>query len=323
MIENYKKAYQLARKKYKTEDISFPMIVLSLYGLLTKYSNNQNLVEKVFLETNIWIGEESVEEILEEKDIYYYEEEDNPLENSYVPGVSSTSKYLKRDKNNDIQLIEEKPFIVCGDIDKNPKEIILNTFIHEFSHLIKAQINYHLIEEDEFEKSHYLRSGLHFYKYSYNKKDNIFEEGDYFTVLDEAINVLETTETMEFIKELDGIIPNEEISYYFDSLDKEKLIEDYGYLDIVEVLKPLWKIESFKSLIEENIIEGNLNNIVDQFQSLGTTYTFIDLSNALDIINDYQEFEREKDQDYYESINVIGEIIKDLSKEKRGCPKIK
>lgn len=321
MIDNYKKAYQLAEKKYTKEDISFPMIVLSLYGLLTKYTNNQDLVEKVFLETDIWIGKESVEKILEEKGIdssnFYEEEQDNPSDNSYVPAVSSTSKYLERDKKNNIQLIEEKPFIVCGDIEKNPKETILNTFIHEFSHLVKAQRNSHLIEEDEIENAHYLRSGLHFYKYSYNKEKKIFEEGDYFTILDEVINVLETSEILEFIKELDGIIPNEEVSNYFESLNKEKLVEDYGYLDIVEILKPLWKIESFKSLIEENIIDGNLSNIVDQFQFLGTTYTFLDLSNALDRINHYQEFEREKDQNYYESIIVIRKIIKDLSKEKR------
>ncbi|MBR2828216.1 MAG: hypothetical protein IKE70_03195 [Bacilli bacterium] len=321
MIENYKKAYELTQIKFKKEDSSFPMIVLSLYGLLSKYQEYQDLVEKVFLETNIWIENKSVEMILKEKGIdssnFYEEEKDYYLENTYVPAISSTSKYLERDKNNNIRLIEEKPFIICGDIDKNRKEIIINSFIHEFSHLIKAQINSYFIEEDEIEKSHYLRSGLHFYKYSFNKEKNIFEEGDYFTILDESINVLQTSDTLKLIKELDGIIPNEEISSYFNSLDKEKLIEEYGYLDIVKLLKPLWNIESFKSLIEENIIDGDLNNIVNNFSLLGTTHSFIDLSNALDTINDYQEFEREKDSYYYESINVINEIIKELEKKKR------
>ena len=303
---------EIVNKKYNENYEYNDLLVLSLYALIKKFPSNKDIIIDTFNKTNIFIENNKVTSILKnhniEKDYFY----NNDLENEsfFINAISSTGEYIILE-DNEFKLLETTPFIIVN--SNTNKTILLNSFIHELLHLIKAYNNSYFIDNDEIEEAHYLRSGLHLYKYSYNKNNNTYEEGDYFSTIDEVINVIETTEVLEIIKDLEGIIPDKLLNDYISSLDKSLLTTYYGYEESVSLFKPLWDIKEFKDLIENNIINGNTNEIIEGFEQLETNHSFYELSNSLEEIDYYSEGSNKKE--YFKSKRILQEIINSL-KEK-------
>lgn len=299
--------------KYGKNHPYYSMIVVALYGLLNKYSLYQDIVLDVFHKTNIIIEKDSVNSIFKKHNIktddYFQGDDILASENFFVPAVSSSGKFLLSNYNNDFELFEEKPFIICGDYNVS-SSILLNSFIHEFSHLIKSERNSYLEEEDEIEKAYYLRCGIHYYKNSILKNDNSFFENDYFGSLDEVINVIQTTEIMNIIMGLDGIVDDEEIQDFLNKLDRKKIQKDFGYEDAVVAFRPLWEIDSFKDLIEESIVCGDLKTIVEKFKALCPNHSFIELADAIEDIDNLKVDEDNNDNSY--SLNIVKDIYKSI-----------
>ncbi len=319
MIEKYKLAYQEVKNRFGEEYPYFSLLVLSLYGLLTKYSSYQDIVIEVFQNTDFYIDQDDLYSIINKNSIPIIDffEDDNNIEEELkdVPAISSTGKYLET-KEQQIQLVEKKPFIACSYNNHTEPSILLNCFVHEFSHLIKAHHQSYFEEEDELEDSHYLRGGIQFYKYSYLKEQEIMEENSYFTSIDEVINVIETTETLEIIKDLDGLVPDKRIQSFLNQLDEETLKKDYGYNDAVKVFRPLWEIESFRNIVEENIVEGNISRIIEEFSSISSRHTFLELSSMIEDVDNYLDDDTIEDAKYLIS-DICKDIIEQIKVKKR------
>jgi hypothetical protein len=261
MIENYILAKSLTLKKYSYNDKHFPLILLGLYGLLTKYNNYKDIIKEVFLNTDIYILEENIFKVLKDlgKDLNSYIGEVDENETFY--GISDSNKYVIIE-NNDAKLITDKPLIICNEKISTPN-ILLNTFIHEMSHLIKSNKNDVYLNKTKKEISYAIRSGLSFYYYKYNLRNKETKEQIIFSLLDEGINSLQTNDAMQEIKCLENIIPDENVNNFFKTIDFNQ--KDYGYNDVVDLLTPFWNLTSFKKIIEDNIIIGKITNIINYF----------------------------------------------------------
>lgn len=322
MNDNYKIAYQEAIQKFGEHHPYLPMVIVSLYGLLNQFEDYQDIVLDVFHKTKIIIEEGTIPSIMKK---HYIDLEDyydgKGIMNSnqfFVPAVSNNGKFLLTNYRNEIELYQEEPFIVCGETNHVSKTILLHSFIHEFCHLIKSHVNNYQFEEDEIETSHYLRCGLCYYQNSILKKDGSFHEGSYFASIDEVINVIQTTQVLEKIQGLDGIVPHQEVQDYLDQLNKNEMKKDYGYEKSVKEFRPLWEIDSFRSLIEDNIVEGNFTQIVEGFQSLCSNHTFLDLAIAIYEIDDLKDEINDCDpEQYQEVVQQIYQNIKNNIKVKK------
>lgn len=280
MSEYYNKAKELVLSKYSEDHPYFNMLVVALTTLFYKYRDYDFLVEKVFNDVDIYIIYDSVRNILKEKNIdivSFLEEEDNIDEGvNSTYGVSSLGYSFKIEDDNLIKC-REKPFIICS--SKCKSTTLLNTFIHEFNHLVKSSINN--ISSTDLEYS--LRSGISFYRCKYDSKKDILYEYEYYDVLDEVINVIETTEMLNNLELLE--VDDSNINNYLNQLDKDELNKDFGYDLCVKIIRPLWDNPTFKSLIEDNILEGNIDRIITYFDEVIGEDSFDKLCDYLEDID--------------------------------------
>ena len=85
---------------------------------------------------------------------------------------------------------------------------------------------------------------------------------------------------------LDGIIPDDDVKIHYDTLDKELMHDDIGYELVTKEIRPLWENETFKRLIEDNIMIGNLAEIISSFDSVLGEEAF---ENFAILLDDYDE----------------------------------
>lgn len=304
-MENYILAKKIIDKKYKNSEY-YPLLVLSLYGLLNKYNKNKDIVISIFRKTKIIIEEGPIKDIIGRHNITAIDLDDDENEETGFLGVSNQGYNFYVDENNNILFDTVSPFIICDKRRGNNK--LLNIFIHEMSHLIKGYKNNHTTIEDDKKIFYSIRSGLNYYVCEFNKQNDELTEEIYNQALDEAINTIQTTEVMQDIKSLDGIIPDKRIQDFIDTLDKDTMNKDYGYEILVPIVRKLWKIKSFKKLIEDNVVEGNIKRInkeinellgEDSYENIGIT---LDNIYNLDGCSGYEE-------KLQEEIDYINEVI--------------
>ena len=282
MVENYTLAKKIVSKKYNKDYPYYSMMVLSVCALLTKYSNYKEIVDKVFQETIMYIENDKVSDIIKKyqiEDAPEEDEEENDDEYNIITGISYPRDGYGIDDNGNLIHCQTSPYLICTTHHKNPV-ILLNSFVHEMSHLIKSFLDVRRRETKDLIYCN--RSGLAYSQLKYDRKTDCLTQTDYYSILEEVINTVQTTEMMEMIKSLDGIIPDKEIQDYLDSLDKDSLTDDIGYNVPLETFKQLWKSDSFKELIEENIVEGNTDIVEEEFNSIVG-------ENALDNLSDILE----------------------------------
>ncbi len=307
-MNEYFLAKEIVLKKIKEDNEYYPMMVLSLYGVLKKFPEEVDLIQEVFLKTDIYIEDYPISQILKNHEITcfdYDEEDENDINTIY--GISSYNHNFMMNDDGSIYFQEENPFLICSLLECN-SSLVLNTFVHELLHLIKSHRNGYSYEEEKDNFTYSIRCGLAFYDYTYDSKKDILHSSEYFDTLDEGINVIETTEIMEDILSLKDLIVDSSILSYIQSLDWNLLKKDSGYQEAVSMIRPLWKIEDFKLLIENHIIDGNIDEIINHFDSLTYHSAFEDFADLIDKI-DYLTGVNKKNKKVMEYTNHIHNII--------------
>lgn len=275
MEESYILALKLVSSRYDSSYEYFNILVLALSTLIYKYKDKIFLIEKIFNDIDIIIKKDSIKNMLKKNKIDIVSYDDDELEDGYDTTYAISSLgYTFILEDNEFVKYQDKPFIVCNSNCNNND--LLNSFIHEFNHLIKSSIN--SIEVNDLE--YCVRCGIGFFHCKYIEKDDDLDYYKYYEVLDEVINVIETTEMMENLL----LLPN--IDSY--DIDQDNLGVDSGYDVCVELIRPLWSNPTFRSLIEDNIIDGEVDNIINGFDKILGEGSFDKITDYLDNL-DYIE----------------------------------
>lgn len=315
MEENYILAKDIAKVKVGEESLFYPLFVLCIYGLLCKFHKYKEIVEDVFLDTIILIGDKTVNQMMRDEGLdpsEYLGSElgdvlpDDKEKANFSRGISiSGINYVLCHRK---EWVNEKndSYIFCTRNGADEANLML-TLIHEANHLIKGRINdtYKTFGEDYI--GYVTRSGLSIYEFCYYPDMGTYSEGVFYGVLDEAINCLQTTDVAGEILAIDGMIPDKGIQDFLDIVDKDGLSKDMGYEAVTEALEALWKNNSFRKIIEENIVDGEIDKIIEEFDSIMGEGSFDDLDDLLLIIDKLDE---ENKNNSIEMRNAKDEVLK-------------
>ena len=300
-------AKKIVEKKYNKNNPYYPMYILSLYGIIKKYKDI-DLIEKVFLTTDIYIEEDSISNILKNHNINCFDYEESEEENNTIFGISTNNHNFNMTEEGDFFFQEENPFLICSIKECNPT-ILLNTFIHELLHLIKSNRNSFNYEQKDKDFFYSIRCGIAYYDYTYTSYDDTLSSIEYFDTIDEAINVIDTSEVINYIYEIKDLIDNKLLSNYLNSLDDKVLLKDSGYEEVVPLIRKLWQIDSFKESINNNILDGNIEDIINNFDNYTYKGAFLKLANLIDKI-DFLEISNNRNKKLIRLKKEILEIIK-------------
>ncbi|MBQ3511647.1 MAG: hypothetical protein IJA30_05050 [Bacilli bacterium] len=273
----------IINKRFDESDENYGLLVIGCYALLSKFGELYSpIVEKVMLNTDFYIGKKPLSLLLEEGGIEaedafrgdeYY---DNELT---VTAISSPGVYLSISEVGTILFERETPAIFCTTIDEDATTV-LNAFVHEASHLVKSTVN--VVYSDS--PTHFLiRNGLNVFGYSFEKGSS-FEPSDN-SMLDEVINVLQTSDMMKAVKELNGCPMKKEVEDFYKELDLDRIDLLYGYDELTSFVLPLWSNDYFRSSIEDNIVIGKIDRIRNDFDSIMGHNSFHYYSTYLDYID--------------------------------------
>ena len=291
MVENYILSKKLVSSKYGNNCDNYEILVLGLYTLLCKYESYKDLVINVFNKTSIFIEDGSLSYIVKKHNIEMidFDEEEEEIKNSASEscGISSNGEAFDIGINGDVVVNNCDPFIICS-LKSKCNEYILNIFVHEMNHLIKSQINSSEVDINDSDCIEYhVRSGINFYHYKYIRSEDCLYQIDYFSIIDEVINTIQTTEMMENILLLDGIIPDADIQSFIKKLNPCILLDDYGYDLCVKIFRHLWANKKFRELVEENIVQGDIDTIVSEFDNVLGEGSFEEMADLLDDLDKY------------------------------------
>lgn len=285
MNEKYMFAKNLVRQKYSYMSNIENLLILGIYGLLSVYNNYQKIIKKVFLDTDILFEHGTVNQILDRHHIEFADfkfDEDGISNYSKVHTIYNKGPYVYIEDDN-IKVGKEKTFIAIS-TDNTDMTVLLNSFVHEMGHIIKGYTKNCSLKDKSDKKYAFIRTGLCLDALIYNKLDGEYYNYKIMEALDETINVIQTTEALKEIKKLGNMIPDEDVQLLFNSLNMQLLDKDLKHTKLVSVIKPLWECDSFRKLIEENIVEGRLLYIKKYFDKNTYCGAFNKLSNLLDDI---------------------------------------
>ena len=197
---------------------------------------------------------------------------------------------------------------------------LLNTFCHEMGHLIKGEENSFYKYNKDSSDVFVIRTGLSHQLYSYNSDTRELGFSPNYSVLDEAINCIQTTDVMSEILALKEFVDDESIVTFIDSLDHDELLKDHGYEDMCLLVRRLWENESFKHSVEDNIVLGNIDSIIEQYDSLMGEGAFDRMSNSLEDIYSLPEV---SDEVFNTHIDAFVEIAQEYQKRVQEKEKVK
>lgn len=295
MEKCYVKALKLVSSRYDSNYEYFNILVLALSTLLYKYKDKEDLVESIFKDVDIYIEKESIENVLKRNNIEIVEfgNEEDIIDDM---GISHNG-YDFIFENNKVVISKAKPFIICNSSCNNTE--LLNTFIHEFNHLIKFRNETSNLDKPEYT----IRNGIGYFRCIYKPNTDVLYEYDYYHVFDEVINVIETTEMMENIE----LLPIDNLD-----IDRSLLSVDMSYELCVDLIRPLWDNPKFRSLIKDNIIDGSIDNIIESFNNTLGENSFERLANYLDDLQ-YLEDTNNYKKKYYRLKNNIKKMVKEYN----------
>lgn len=287
MRKNIEIANEIINKIFSKDDENYGLLVLGCYGLLTKFGENYTpIIEKLFLETNFFIANKNLMDLFNEAglnpDEYGFTEDWNKNKN-YLIAISIPGNYLYFEQDGTVGYVSDGTYVLCSTsgYGKKKENKLLNSFIHEMAHLVKGYINTVVKEKSD---NYAIRSGVNILE-SYVEADQVVTISKN-TILDEVINTLQVVDMLEEIKKLDKNILSLEVANYFNKLDLESLDTSLGYDFAVRLVEPLWTNIRFKNNIEDNIVEGNIEKIEDDFNQVIGSSLFETFSRYLDTIDD-------------------------------------
>ena len=315
----YKLAKMVVNKMFPDDNDIKPFFICAVYGLLCKFKNYPEIVCDLFLNTTFYMEKDTVSNILKKYEIEV-EFEDDDSEYSRTFAVSSHGHlFVFDDEWDNITYVKEDPFVICSLKDVTLVEI-LNSFCHEMSHLVKGVLLNHGIYPNDEITDYYIRTGFAHYLYRYNSKKDTLSEIQYFSYFDEAINSIQTTEIMNEILKLEDITNDKEVLDFLSTLNKYEMLEDHGYEEVVGIVRELWSIDEIKKILEENIVDGRIENTVYRINKiLDDKYGFKKLCNVIDNIylNSCNDRKKHYLNRQYNKYNKIVNKIIEKQKTKR------
>lgn len=277
MIERINLANKIVSSRFDKCNKHYGIYFLGCYGLLSKFGDNYlELVEQLFKECDFRIDNKPLKELVIEKDGYWDEKkmEDPKYE---IFSISRSGITYRVNDNLEFELFQTTPvmFISTSNVHFN---LLLNNFIHESSHIIKTLLNCsNIIDKNNMTRRTGLtieHVGRFWEKYVIVHKCN--------NLLDEVINVFQTSEMMNEIGKLDRNLLDDEAKQIFDKLDFSSISDFQGYNDALSYFEPLWENSTFKNSIEENIVIGNIEKIESDFNEVMGEDSFKDFSKLCD-----------------------------------------
>ncbi len=316
-MENYIKAKKIVSKRFPEEDPYYIFFIMGLYGILSKYPSFEEEIDAIFQRTNIIIEKKTVSEILRDHKLGYDEVfQENENDPTFTFGLSSRGDSFYFDDDGKIYSDPIQPFLICSTKYLNPT-FLLNTFIHEFNHLLKSYYNGAAIIENDDSNSYFIRSGFNITTSRYDKKTQLITDLCLYDTIDEVINVLQTTEMMEEIYSLKDIILDDRIQSFFQLLSEDSIHDDLGYNTCCDEMRTLWENDTFKSIMETYLMNGNVFEGIKKYNAIMGEEQFDKLADALEELDDMENMgiegeELKKKQDVVRTI--IGNFQKKTQK---------
>ena len=292
MEEDYilarKAARKVASKICSLDNDYFEFFTVAIYAILRIYDDDyKDFIIGLVEECDIYFDYGSVEEIMKKNGLY--ENFDFDTDPSSAIAVSIPDTFLHFDETCFDFDHSNKPTIVCSKDCEN-LTVILNTFIHEFQHLLTSYFKPVEIKYEDDEQIASLRSGLSITRYVYDGED--IKDYHYFRIINEAITVVRTTEAMKEILSLKEFCPDDDVLSFIDELDRYYIEHDFAYEEIIPIFRTLWKNEQFKQLVERNIVSGDIQEIVDEFNEDLGVGEFQRMAQLLDDISYTSQFNK-------------------------------
>ena len=313
MVEYYNLAIQTVSKKVDKKHPMYPFMVSALYGLLSKYEGYESIIIPLFRTTDIIFEKGYVQDILKKynlgEDLVDFVHDDGSNKSS-THGVSNQGHSFITDEEGKVHYLKERPFLACS-ISNTNMSMLLNTFCHEMGHLIKGEVNGFYHTKEDGNDIYVIRNGLSHYVYNYQEDYTKLLFTQSAAILDEAINCIQTTDVMKEVLSLKDITNDKRILEFLNGLDSSYLLEDHGYEDICILVREFWKHPTYRDSIEDNIVIGNVDQIVNDFDSILGEGSFEQVSLILDKIYHLPE-----DASEDEFNNLIDNFVK-YSKEYR------
>lgn len=252
----------LSLKRCKSKKHPFyPILVIVYYSIIREY------------------GYESLIEIDKLTNIIF----NNPDDNFYTP-YARCELVLPNNNLYSIELLNmSKIDLFLNDFYDNT--VLLTTTMHEFNHIRKSILNRYVYKRNK--DTHfdliYCRSGI-----SYNTIVNgiLISENN---GIDEVFNVLETNDLLKKIKYFNKNKFDDQVRDFLNKINLDFLY-DSSYFEIVNLFKDIWNDKSFKRIISANLYSGDIDTIIEYFNSKFPRY-------------DFYEFSRDVDKLYYASID--------------------
>ena len=151
--------------------------------------------------------------------------------------------------------------------------------------MIKGSINSYGSNDEGDVSSCYNRSGISYATFTYDRNTDLLTETEYYSTLDEVINVYQTTEIMNYIMMLDGVVLDEDFQNYINSLDKDKINKTNGYDKCCDVFKKIWNNPILKEILEEHLLDGDLEEIAIDFDNTVGMECFDQMADLLDSLD--------------------------------------
>ena len=300
MVEKYVLAKNVVSNRIDRDHPMYAFMICALYGLLCKYKEYDDLVIDCYKKTDFLFSEGTISEIVKEHGLQHkFNVEDYY---GYALGASNVGFYISMDKYGNIVRIEENPIVVCS-LDQ-PLEVLLNTFCHEVGHIIKGRKKSFYSYQSADKTFFVVRCGLRSDVLSKNKDSNELQPNTYHYVLDEAINSIQTTEIMQEILVLKDIADDPLVVNFVQQLNEDRLAVDQGYEDFCTFIRPLWNTPSFKEIVEQNIVSGDIPLIIDHFNEIAGNNMFEKMSVVLDTI-----CKKGDQMDYTTHEKYVGEYV--------------
>lgn len=302
MNKYLRQAESIISRRFDKSDENYGLLVMGCFALLSKFGDEYlPIVEKVMLETDFYIGNRPLSELLNEGGISaedaFRGEEFYDTEMT-VTAISSPGFNLWVEDGK-IMMEKETPAVFCTTIDGDATTI-LNAFVHEVAHLIKSTVN---VVYSDSPKHFLVRNGLNIFGLSFEKNSPL--EPNDNSMLDEVINVLQTADMMRAVKELNGSPMSDEVLRFYRELDLDRIDLLYGYDELTSLVLPLWSNDYFRSSIENNIVIGRIDRIRNDFDSIMGANSFHYYSTYLDYIDGNYDDEKliNNMKDWYDRMN--------------------